>query len=209
MEELQARCAELREARDNYREKWARGVMAGSGGLLEFWDAVENTSREIKQLYQGIDKLSRLLGVADGVMDTPQILERILAQVSDSVEDVKYPSPAIQILGLRVANMAAQTQIATLRVKLEQAQQPKTDAEMQAFLGVVDEEEVERRVSNRTQTYRQHRCQLLRHIFDAQVEFLALARRSGGNRAAIEKLVGQYLEPSSLPMIQPVQVDLV
>ncbi|KAI1822096.1 hypothetical protein F4861DRAFT_415793 [Xylaria intraflava] len=82
-EELQARCAELREMSDMYRDKWARGVIAGNDNLTQFWTAVENTSREIKQLYQGIEKLSCILGVADGFIHTPGILDKIITEVSD------------------------------------------------------------------------------------------------------------------------------
>ncbi|KAI1167629.1 hypothetical protein F5B18DRAFT_600741 [Nemania serpens] len=199
-EELQARCKELRESRDWYRDIWARKITEGNAALFEFWDAVENTQKEINQLYYGIEELSRALGLADGVLDTPDVLNKIIAQVTASVNDV-LDTPQLTIMNLRTANLLAQLQIETLRRQLEKAELGRSEDEIRAQLGVVDEEAVERRVSLRTQAYRLHRGTLLTHIFDARVEFLALAERSF-DRDAIEALVDRFLEPTSLPMIQ-------
>ncbi|KAI1203328.1 hypothetical protein F5X97DRAFT_128991 [Nemania serpens] len=199
-EELQARCKDLREARDHYRERWARKITAGNAGLVEFWEAVENTREETNLLYYGIEKLSHALGLAEGVLDTPKVLDKIIAQVTASVNEV-LATPQVTIVNLRTANLLAQVKIETLRRQLDKAELGRSEDEIRAQLGVVDEEEVERRVSLRTQAYRLYRGTLLDHVFNARTEFLALAERSF-DRGAIEALVDRFLEPTSLPRVK-------
>ncbi|KAJ3551928.1 hypothetical protein NPX13_g11242 [Xylaria arbuscula] len=55
--ELQAHCITLRNSRDTYRNRWARGVTANSANLLMFWEAVESTNLEIKKLYDGMPSI--------------------------------------------------------------------------------------------------------------------------------------------------------
>ncbi|KAI0875643.1 hypothetical protein GGS24DRAFT_281745 [Hypoxylon argillaceum] len=198
--QLQARCAELRAQSDMYRDKWARGVVAGNAPLVEFWQTVDNTKKEINRLYVGVEKLCRALGIADGVLDIPETLDRIVNQVTGSSSDL-VDTPLITILNLRTANSLAQIQIETLQRQLDRAQLGKTEDEIKGDLRLVDEEELERRVTLRTQMYRQYRGTLLTHIFEAQFAFLSLADKSA-DRDAIEALVEQFLEPTSLPMIQ-------
>ncbi|KAI1183010.1 hypothetical protein F5B17DRAFT_156712 [Nemania serpens] len=199
-EELQARCKELRESRDWYKERWGRKITERNVALKQFWDAVENTQKEINQLYYGIEKLSRALGLADGVLDTPGVLDKVVTQVTASVNDV-LSTPQLTIVNLRTANSLAQVQMETLRRQLDKAKRGRSEEEIRARLRVVDEEEMERRISLRTHAYRQQRETLFTHIFEAQVEFLALAERSF-DRDAIEALVDRFLEPTLLPMIQ-------
>ncbi|KAI1116358.1 hypothetical protein F5Y14DRAFT_407858 [Nemania sp. NC0429] len=199
-EDLQAHCKELRESRDLYREMWVRRITEGNTPLIQFWDAVENTQKEINQLYHGIERLSDALGLADGVLDTPDVLDKIIAQVTAATHEA-LDTPQLTILNLRTANALAQIQIETLRRQLEEAEIGGSEDAIRAQLGLVDEEEVEKRVSLRTQAYRQHRRVLFTHIFDAQAELLALAERSV-DRDAIEALVDRFLMPTSLPMIQ-------
>ncbi|KAI0540484.1 hypothetical protein GGR58DRAFT_460637 [Xylaria digitata] len=198
--ELQARCAELKAESDMYRGRWALGVANDNPALVQFWNAVENTSLEIKQLYQGIGRLCRILGLADNVLDTPAILEKIITEVSLSPTEDRQTTE-LTILNLRIANSTAQIQIESLQRDLDRAALSRSPDEIRALLRVVDEQEMERRVSVRTQTFRNHRRAILGHIFNAQVEFLALAERSG-DRNAIEALVEQFLQPTSLPNIQ-------
>ncbi|KAI1750806.1 hypothetical protein F4782DRAFT_508010 [Xylaria castorea] len=202
--ELQARCAELRNARDLYRNKWARQVVDGNNPLIEFWQAVENTDREIKALYQGIEGLGRVLGLTNVVLDTPQVLDRIITEVTGAVTNEKQ-TLQLAVLNLRNVNLLARVQIETLERQLDRAQLNRSDDEVRVQLRTVHEEEVERRVSIRTQTYREHRRSIIAHVFNAQAEFLALAETSG-DRDAIEALVDRFLQPTALPMIQLAQV---
>ncbi|KAI1428594.1 hypothetical protein F5Y12DRAFT_730731 [Xylaria sp. FL1777] len=201
--ELQARCNELRDARDRYRNMWARRAVADRPALIEFWDAVENTNREINQLYRGIDRLGRVLGLSSEVLDTPTILDKIVTQVTSSVVD-EHQTPRLAILNLRNANSIAQIRIETLMRELDRAQLGRSEDEIRAQLRVVDHDEVEKRVSARTQAFRDHRRAILAHIFDAHTEFLAFAETSA-DRVAIEALVDRFLQPTTLPMIQPAQ----
>ncbi|KAI0446224.1 hypothetical protein F4803DRAFT_568796 [Xylaria telfairii] len=211
MNELQARLLELRNARDMYRNRWARlmaaGGAAGPGAatpqqLTEFWQAVESTDTEIKELYRGIDRLGRVLGLTN-ILDTPQVLDRIITAVEAAVTN-EQETLQLVVLNLRNVNLLARVQIETLERQLDRAQLGRSEDEVRAQLGVVQEDEVERRVSIRTQTYRDHRRRIIAHIFDAQNEFLALAETSG-DRDAIEALVDRFLQPTSLPMIQLAQ----
>ncbi|TRX95848.1 hypothetical protein FHL15_003402 [Xylaria flabelliformis] len=206
--ELRARCAELRNARDLYRNKWARQVAgqvkAGSESLIEFWQAVENTDKEMKALYQGIERLGRALGLTNDVLDTPQVLDRIITQITGSVIQEKE-TLELAVVNLRNVNLLARMQIETLERQIDRVQSNRTEDEVKLELRAVQEEEVERRVSVRTQTYRDHRRSIISHIFDAQAEFLALAETSG-DRDAIEALVDRFLRPTSLPMIQVARV---
>ncbi|KAF2967651.1 hypothetical protein GQX73_g5932 [Xylaria multiplex] len=201
--ELQARCAALRAESEMYRERWARGVTNDNPALAQFWGAVENTSQEIKQLYQGIARLGNILGLTDGVLDTPAILEKIITQVSLSTTEDRH-TPQLTILSLRNTNLIAQVRIESLLRDLDRAALSRSPDEVRASLRAVDEQEMERRVSTRTQTFRNHRRAILGHIFDAQAEFLALAERSG-DRDAIEALVDRFLQPGSLPNIEVTQ----
>ncbi|TGJ81667.1 hypothetical protein E0Z10_g7104 [Xylaria hypoxylon] len=202
--ELQARCAELRTQRDLYRDRWARRVVANDRAtLVEFWEAVENTGREIKQLYQGIERLSTVLGLTNNVLDTPAILDMIVTQVTSSVTDEKQ-TVQLHVLSLRNANSVAQIRIESLLRDLDRAVLSRTEDEVRVQLRTVNELEVENRVTLRTQTYRDHRRAMLGHIFEAQAEFLALAERSG-DRVAIEGLVDRFLLPISLPGIRLAQ----
>ncbi|KAJ8123537.1 hypothetical protein ONZ43_g543 [Nemania bipapillata] len=198
--QLQARCKDLRDQRDMYRDKWARRVVEGRAPLREFWQTVDNTKQEINRLYVGIEKLCRAFGITEGVLDIPEVLDRLIKQVNGSVNDA-MDSPLITIVNLRTANALAQIQIETLQRQLDRAQLGRSEDEIRAELRLVDEQEVERRVSLRTQAYRQHRGTLLTHIFDAQVEFLRLAEKNA-DRDGIETLVDRFLQPTSLPMIQ-------
>ncbi|KAI1301983.1 hypothetical protein F5Y03DRAFT_407947 [Xylaria venustula] len=200
---LKALCNELREARDEYRSRWARRVIADNPTLRQFWDAVENTNQEIKQLYRAIYELGRALGLPTETLDTSSIIEQITTQVTASVSDKKL-TPQLAVLNLLNANTAAQIRIETLTRDLDRAQFGKSEDEIRKELVLVDENELEERVSARTQTYREHRRAILAHIFEAQTEFLALADLSV-NRAAIEALVDRYLQPTSLPMAQSAQ----
>lgn len=206
--ELQARCVSLRNARDNYRNRWARGVMANNENLLLFWEAVENTNQEIKKLYEGVSRLGNALGLSGEVLDTPAALDKIIAKVSEEVsgEVDEHQTPQLSILHLLNANARAQVQIETLKRELDKAQVGKSEDEIKAQLRIVDEETVEQRVSMRTQTYRQHRGAIIAHIFQAQREFLELADRSV-DRDAIEALVDRFLQPLSLPRVQLAQND--
>ncbi|KAI0110859.1 hypothetical protein GGR51DRAFT_510240 [Nemania sp. FL0031] len=202
--ELQARCTELREARDRYRERWARGFaeenVEKKPHLVEFWQVVEDTKKEIDQLYQGIHKLGQVLGLADGVLDTPKILDRIVKQVTASVSDV-LGTPQLTIINLRTANSTAQVQIETLQRRIERAQLGRSEDEVNLALGTADEQEIERRVTVRTQAYREHRGRILSHMLEAQTAFLNLAARSS-TRVAIEDIVDRFLQPESLPMVE-------
>ncbi|KAI0471307.1 hypothetical protein F4859DRAFT_522538 [Xylaria cf. heliscus] len=204
---LQARCTELRNARDMYRNKWARLLAStaatGSENLTQFWEAVENTDREIKDLYRGIERLGRVLGLTNVVFDTPQVLDKIISQVTGSVTNEK-DTLQLAVVNLRNVNLLARVQIETLERQLDRAQLARSDDEVRVQLGAVNNDEVERRVSLRTQTYRDHRRSIISHIFNAQAEFLALAETSG-DRDAIEGLVERFLQPTSLPMIQLAQ----
>jgi chromosome segregation ATPase len=202
-EELQAHCAELRTERDSYRDRWAQALVAGNPNLLEYWQAVEHTNREINQLHRGIERLCRAVGNHDNVVDVPQALEKVIDQVTGMVSEEKQ-SLQLTVLNLRFAIMTARLQNETLQHQLDSAQLAKTDDEIKADLRIVDEEEVERRVNLRTETYRDYRLSLLGHIFDAQAEFLALAATSA-NREAIEVLIDRFLQPTSLPAIQLAQ----
>ncbi|KAI8954208.1 hypothetical protein F4801DRAFT_533489 [Xylaria longipes] len=209
--ELQARCRELRDARDTYRNKWARqvavavagGNAGGNAPLIEFWQAVENTDREMKALYQGIERLGRVLGLTNVVLDTPQVLDRIITAVTGSVTNEKE-TLQLAVLNLRNVNLSARIQIETLERQLDRAQLGRTEDEVRVQLRAVHEDEVERRVSVRTQTYREHRRSILAHVLNARAEFLALADTSA-SRDAIENLVDRFLQPTSLPMIQLAQ----
>ncbi|KAI0453452.1 hypothetical protein F5B21DRAFT_479360 [Xylaria acuta] len=202
-DELRARCAELRNARDMYRNRWARQVVAGNEPLVQFWQAVENTDREMKELYQGIERLGRVLGLTNVALDTPQVLDRIVTDVTGAVTNEKS-TLQLAVLNLRNVNLLARIQIETLERQLDRAQLNRSEDEVRIQLGAVNEREVERRVSLRTQTYREHRRSIIAHIFNAQIEFRALAETSG-DRIAIEALVERFLQPTSLPMIQLAQ----
>ncbi|KAI0913960.1 hypothetical protein F4823DRAFT_621928 [Ustulina deusta] len=195
--ELQARCKELRDARDTYRNRWARGVVADNPTLVQFWEAVENTNQEINQLYRGIDRLGHVLGLSDDILDTPAVLDKIITQVTASVLD-EQQTPQLTVLNLRNANSTAQIRIETLMRELDRAQLSRSEDEIRVQIRAVDEQEVEDRVTARTQTYRNHRRALLAHIFEAQNEFMALAERSA-DRDAIEALVDRFLQPTTLP----------
>ncbi|KAK5632075.1 hypothetical protein RRF57_007789 [Xylaria bambusicola] len=206
--ELQARCIELRNTRDMYRNRWARGVAANNTNLIMFWEAVENTNQEIKKLYTGLDRLGGVLGLKNKVLDKPAAFDEIIAKVASSVtgETDKYQSPQLAVLHLLNANAIAKIQIETLKRDLDKAQIGRSADEVKAQLKVVDEEVVEQRVSTRTQIYRAHRNEILAHIFTAQNEFLALADTSA-DKDAIEALVNRFLRPNTLPLIQPAQSD--
>ncbi|KAI0521744.1 hypothetical protein F5B22DRAFT_499958 [Xylaria bambusicola] len=206
--ELQARCVELRNARDMYRNRWARGVAANNADLIMFWEAVENTNQEIKKLYSGLDRLGGVLGLRNKVLDRPAAFDEIIAKVSSSVtgEIDKYQSPQLTVLHLLNANAIAKIQIETLKRDLDKAQIGRSEDEIKTVLRTVEEEVVEQRVSMRTQIYRAHRRDILAHLFTAQNEFLVLADNSA-DRAAIEALVDRFLRPNTLPRIQPVQSD--
>ncbi|KAI1284101.1 hypothetical protein F5Y07DRAFT_407586 [Xylaria sp. FL0933] len=194
--ELQARCAELRAARDEYKSLWAGKVVANDATLVKFWEAVEATTQEIKQLYRGIDRLGRVLGITTQVLDTPSVLDKIIARVVLPGDDENL-TPQLSLLHLRNTNAIAQIQIEELKRELGKAQLVKSDDEIRAQLRIVDEDELEKRVTMRTQTYRKQRQAILSHIFDAQAKFLALADRSA-DKAAIEALVDQFLHPTTL-----------
>ncbi|KAI1353519.1 hypothetical protein F5Y01DRAFT_312714 [Xylaria sp. FL0043] len=197
---LQARCAELRAARDEYKSLWAGKVVANDATLVQFWEAVEATTQEINQLYRGIDRLGRVLGLTTQVLDTPSVLDKIIAHVVLPGDDENL-TPQLSLLHLRNANAIAQIQIEELKRELGKAQLVKSDDEIRAQLRIVDEDELEKRVTIRTQTYRKQRQAILSHIFDAQAKFLALADRSA-DKAAIEALVDQFLQPTALPGIR-------
>ncbi|KAI0813322.1 hypothetical protein GGR55DRAFT_703263 [Xylaria sp. FL0064] len=197
--ELLARCAELRAARDEYKSLWAGKVVANDVTLVQFWEAVEATTREINQLYQGIARLGHVLGLSTQVLDTPSVLEKIIAHVVLPGSDENL-TPQLSVLHLRNANAIAQIQIEALKCELDKAQLGKSDDEIRAQLRIVDEDELEKRVIARAQTYRENRQAVISHIFDAQAKFLALADRSA-DKAAIEALVDQFLQPTTLPVI--------
>ncbi|RWA09583.1 hypothetical protein EKO27_g5521 [Xylaria grammica] len=198
--ELQARCAELRAQRDMYRDKWAQRVVANdASNLAQFWEAVENTQREFGQLYQGIERLGRILGLADSVLDTPAILDKIIEQIVSSVIEPKETTQ-LTILNLRTANSIAQIRIESLLRDVDRAVLSRTKDEVMVAIKSVNEQEVTKRVEDVTQAYRAHRGAILSHIFDARNEFLALAEMSG-DRYAIEALVDQFLQATSLPRI--------
>ncbi|KAI0421348.1 hypothetical protein F5X98DRAFT_390514 [Xylaria grammica] len=198
--ELQARCAELRAQRDMYRDRWAQGVVANdASNLAQFWEAVENTQREFGQLYQGIERLGRILGLTAGVLDTPAILDKIIEQVVSSVIEPKETTQ-LTILNLRTANSIAQIRIESLLRDVDRAVLSRTKDEVMVAIKSVNEQEVTKRVEDVTQAYRAHRGAILGHIFNARIEFLDLAERSG-DRDAIEALVDQFLQATSLPRI--------
>ncbi|KAJ8126878.1 hypothetical protein O1611_g6759 [Lasiodiplodia mahajangana] len=174
------------------------GTASETGGLEESWRGMK--LGEKLSLYQGIFRLGEALGLTDSVLDTPTILERIVNRVTASNNAVRE-TPQITILTLRIENSRAQVQIETLRRRLERAQLGKTEDEVKTALRAVDEAELERRVTVRTQTYREHRGAILTHLFQAQAEFMNLAA-GAENREAIEALVDRFLQPASLPMIQ-------
>ncbi|KAI0431712.1 hypothetical protein F5Y09DRAFT_340411 [Xylaria sp. FL1042] len=196
---LQARCVELRDERDKYKSLWAGKVVADNATMVQFWNAVETTSQEVKQLYLGIDRLGHVLGLSSQVLDIPSILDKIIEHVVSPGCDENL-TPQLSLLHLRNANAIAQIQIETLKRELAKAQMGKSDDEIRAQLRIVDEEELEKRVTARTQSYREQRRAILSHIADAQEEFLTLADRSA-DKVAIEALVNQFLQLSRLPMI--------
>ncbi|KAI8624852.1 hypothetical protein F5Y19DRAFT_467512 [Xylariaceae sp. FL1651] len=187
LEELKTQCAELKMSRDLYRDLWARGVAASNENLVEFWAAVENTSREIAQLHRGVETLSRALGLEENVVDPSKTLKNI-------------QSLQLNLITLRYENMTTRLEAEQLRRQLASTLLPKTEDEMKLRLKIVDEEEVEKRVSSRTQTYRGHRRDILDHIFEARSAFQELADRNVDSRDAIDALVHQYLDPTALPL---------
>ncbi|KAI0543909.1 hypothetical protein F4679DRAFT_566971 [Xylaria curta] len=205
--ELRARCAELKNARDLYMSKWAKELagqhLSRRESLIEFWQVVENTNKEMKALYQGIERLGRVLGLTNVVLDTPQVLDKIITEITGTVTQEKE-TLELAVVNLRNVNLMARIQIETLERQLDRVQSNRTEDQVRLELRAVQEEEVERRVSVRTQTYREHRRSIISHIFDAQAEFLALAEKSG-DRDAIEALVDRFLHPTALPRIQVAQ----
>ncbi|KAI1366207.1 hypothetical protein F5Y08DRAFT_351968 [Xylaria arbuscula] len=206
--ELQAHCITLRNSRDTYRNRWARGVTANSANLLMFWEAVESTNLEIKKLYDGVRRLGNALGLTGEVLDTPDAIDKILAKVSEqlSAEVDEHGTPQISILHLLTANTNAKVIIETLMRELDKARIGKSPDETKVQLRVVEEETVEQRVSTRTQTYRGHRGSIINHIYQAQSEFLQLADRSA-DKDAIKALVNRFLQPYSLPRAELARND--
>ncbi|GAP89513.1 hypothetical protein SAMD00023353_3800290 [Rosellinia necatrix] len=196
IKELQARCRELRAERDMHRDKWAKQIVSDNPDLAEFWGAVETTNREMVQLYRSIERLSRILGLGDRVLDVPEIVEKIIEQVTASVTNV-LETPELTVLGLRTSNAVAQVQIEAMQRELNRASLYWAEDDIKARMSVVADEEVEGRVSAQTRAYREERQNLLNHIHDAQAAFMALAEGSA-DREAIEALVDRFLRPESL-----------
>lgn len=113
--ELQARCKELQQESDMYRAKWARGVIDNNASLTDLWEVVENTDRQIKELYQGIETLSFMFGVNDGVLDMPQVLHKIIARVSTMADDESIEMLQLRISNLRLAISRSQTKCEELQ----------------------------------------------------------------------------------------------
>jgi DNA repair exonuclease SbcCD ATPase subunit len=201
--QLRARCKHLQEARDNYLVKWARRVMNRDANLREFWQAVENTKQEINQLHQGIETLSRAVGLGEIVVSAPQTLDDMVRQVTGSLAGLPQ-SLQLSVLRLRYENSMAQVEIGILQHQLDNAQLARSEDEIKVQLQIVNEQNVEQRVTIRTQTYRDYRGAFIDHLFDAQVEFMALAVTSVESDAIIA-LVDRFLQPASLPLVRLAQ----
>ncbi|KAI0206744.1 hypothetical protein F4808DRAFT_5364 [Astrocystis sublimbata] len=195
---LQNRCKELRDSRNDFRNRWARLAVAENEPLTQFWEAVEATNTEIRGLYHGIERLCRALGITDVAFDTPQMLERIVAEVTGNTGDDKMTIQTANLC-LRFAHMGAITENQSLKSELDNARRTNF-SDGKSPVAIISERDMDMRVSIRTQLFREYRNTILHHLFNARFAFIDIAKQvPEAQKAAMQDFVDQYLEPGSLP----------
>lgn len=216
--ELRARCDKLRQERDMYRAKWARRVLDSDTSLTEFWEMVENTDQHIKELYEGIRKLGRMLSLDDGVvLDTPQVLDEIAKQVTALMnnkplrkpllspkaaaeflqvldrESAKWDAALAEFIAAGKAARAKEAARAEKAAQSEKPCQPEKPSQLETTLE--NKKEPQRRVTARTPAYGEHRKLLLNDISNAKSKFLELADKSVDGDE-IGALVEEFIQPA-------------
>ncbi|KAI1270774.1 hypothetical protein F5Y18DRAFT_435018 [Xylariaceae sp. FL1019] len=194
--QFQQEIADLRQQRDNYREKWARNMTDGKDNLRDFYNAVESRLQDCNDLSRRVGTLCDALGVEPGP-NPVRTVDNIIKNIKEMPK--AGTSTQIELMTLRNANNMAQLDIQMLRNELAAEKVAKSDNEIKLQLGIVDDEEVEKRVTARTQYYREFRSQLMAHIFDCRNAVINMAVNHPDAAPEMNELVRTYLDPTSLP----------
>ncbi|KAI1502631.1 hypothetical protein F5X99DRAFT_154697 [Biscogniauxia marginata] len=200
VDDLQKQNKVLATSRDKFRNDWAANMTGDEHNrhLAQFWDLVEKTRKEMGELQQLVDALYQTLGFKEKYLDAKDALNR-MTKASTTPHNATLQ---VQLLTAKLEAKEHEVRVFRLREQLANAITRKTEAEIKMELGVYEEEELERRVTARTQMYRLHRRAYLDNIFGANIAFREMARQITDTRTRdrINQIRFRYLEPSSLPM---------
>ncbi|KAI2470945.1 hypothetical protein F4781DRAFT_388929 [Annulohypoxylon bovei var. microspora] len=211
LKEAKDRNQDLTAEIDILIDTWMSGV-ANANRLREYHNAVEEMKTNETAFRNRVIDLYILLGFDGTGVTADQALETITKQLAEKPEGhpMKTELWALEVMTrLHLEHMelrAERLKTNTLEMQLEMA---KSDAQLSAETkmqyGIYDEAELERRVDSRTQMYRQHRRDILDHIFDASNELAVVAIRCTHPPTAerIAEIRKKYLDPTSLPPPKP------
>ena len=195
------------------RYKWMSQI---KDNQPEWWDQVEALSKSKRNIEVKLLALYERLGFTDANMDGTSIIDRMNGIIDTTTTGEEGGAggkrrpviPAIIRLAgeleaaIKTASMA-QSKAADLQTQLTRA---RTNAnadkkERLRELKVFDDEELARRVDERTQMYRIHRRQYLSNIFRAGEGLRAVANgiTDAATKNALNKVYNDYLSISSLP----------
>ncbi|KAI1088487.1 hypothetical protein F5B19DRAFT_496351 [Rostrohypoxylon terebratum] len=193
-------------------DRWLRRV-AEVNDRREFYNAMEDLQRRFQELQDRIRAIYTLVGFEGDKFTAAEVLDNLEAELKKQPKndmklrlwclklamDVHHETQKLVIEKLRVDD---------LRMKLDLSMTDDAlSAECMMRYGLYEEEEIERRVDSRTQTYRIHRRELLDHLFAAANDLKTAAIRCPDNatRIRINEICEEHLSPLVLPApkVQP------
>ncbi|KAI1327212.1 hypothetical protein F5Y16DRAFT_399563 [Xylariaceae sp. FL0255] len=199
IDELTAQVKVLANQRDYFKDKWVTNFVKDDANLREFYTAVETSRGETRQFYKSLDVLGQALGMADKGLSPAEMLDDILKTVT--VSTANHTTLQLQKMQLKFSLLNAELDNQLLQDQLDAANNAQTDDQIKLALGIVEEEEVERRVAARTQTYKNYQRQLIDHMLNARTAFRDHAESIGFvEGTALNLLVDRFLEVSTLPV---------
>lgn len=212
LKEAKKKDKDISEEIDNLINSWLRRV-ADVNDRREFYNAMDDLQKLFRELQDRIRAIYTRLGF-DGTKSTAeQVLTHLEAELDKQPrEDMKSRlytlslAMELQLEHTRLHTEKLRTETLEMQLDLKKPDEDKA-MELRMEYGIYEEEELERRVDSRTQTYRVHRQALLGHMFNAANDLKVAAAGCPHNatRRRINEICDKNLDPMSLPppKVQP------
>ncbi|KAI1390040.1 uncharacterized protein F4822DRAFT_221628 [Hypoxylon trugodes] len=209
----------IRDAKDNNRDLTEEidaiinrlmALIGGKANLREFWTAVEEMQNNCNKLRKRVLELYKHLGFSRDNITAEEAIDEIWEKVSE-VESDDVMKLKLLVLKLTMELSMAEMRISTAEMKADTLQMKidmektdlERDLEAKKQLDFYDDEELERRVDERVQMYREHRRLLIKNMMTAwnqlQLVIMTLPPTEAAVAATIEEIRSQYLSPALLP----------
>ncbi|KAL7623311.1 hypothetical protein AAE478_006992 [Parahypoxylon ruwenzoriense] len=206
--DIKPRKADGAKSNDTGEDKEGRMErVARENGLREFWEVLQSTKNEMGEMQNRLLNFFGDLGFNDKEFSATEALNHLTEALDKLPRDVtNVKLAAIRVMGelahVRMLLGFEKDRVATLRLQIENR---KTDEEVEHEIKmqykIFNEEEIEKRVDERTQMYRMHRRDILDNIFEAYNTLAVILMKcpDEATRTAIQDICQRCLSPTSLP----------